>query len=624
MTSTLPPLQVCEQARLTRDARFDGLFFTAVKTTGIYCRPVCPAPAPRAENVEYHPSAASAEAAGFRPCLRCRPELSPAGTSWRRADTLVSRALRMMEDTCPTCHATSPGTSSAATSSLSSPPAKRTTSGAGERKTLEPEACEFLPAAQASRETPASAPRLSITAIARRLHISERHLRRLFQESFGVSPQQVHDTRRLLFAKQLLTETRLSVIQVAEAAGFGSLRRFNDAFLNAYGMPPSRIRKSGTGDADSGDTRPPDARQKTSRHASTHSASPEPASSATLRQHAETLTLKLAYRPPFDFSAALKFLRLRALPGVEHIDDTCYVRLFDADGAWLSVSAWDDEVPALKLQVHHLRPSALAGVVQHVRRVFDLDANPQAIQDQLGKDPALAPLVSARPGLRLPGGWQGFEVVARAILGQQVSVAAGITLARRLVTRYGQPLHTNILIPGTHGNTPIHLHSLFPSPERIASLSVDDIRSIGLPQRRAGTLLEFSRALCEGRISLENPPPLEEFIAQLTRLPGIGDWTAHYIAMRALSHPDAFPAGDLVLRKQMTLSSENTVPLEHKTSRKASARQASPSTGTNGAPSLISTKQLLQRAEAWRPWRAYAVIHLWHAASTQAEAIRDR
>lgn len=482
----------CERARLARDARFDGLFFTAVKTTGIYCRPLCPAPPPKPRNVDYYPSAAAAEAAGFRPCLRCRPELSPASGSWRRGESLVSRALRLLDE-------------------------------------------GMLDEA-------------SLPTLAKRLHVSDRHLRRLFEQQVGTSPRQVQATRRLLFAKQLLSESRLPITEVAAASGFRSLRRFNAAFSDAYGMPPSRLRKQVDERPDSG-----------------------------------PLLLKLAYRPPFDFAASLAFLRQRALPGIEDVGPTHYARVLcagagqDMPPAWLRVDDWGGGEPALRLQLNNLPATAMLGIVQRVRRMFDLDADPVAIHAHLDHDPLLAPLIATRPGLRLPGGWDGLEVAVRAVLGQQVSVVAATTLARRLVARYGQALP----VPASS-----ELHSLFPEPRVLAEA---DLQGLGITAKRAQTLREIARAHAEGRIGFAPEQTLDEFIANWTALPGIGDWTAQYIAMRGLRHPDAFPAGDLVLRQQA------------------------------GQGSILSERQLRERAEAWRPWRSHAVIQLWQAANTAKE-----
>ncbi len=478
----LPAWQVCEQARLTRDPRFDGLFFTAVLSTRIYCRPVCPATA--AKRVVYFRHAAAAEAAGYRPCLRCRPELSPDDGSWRRGDAALARALKLIDDGALADH--------------------------------------------------------SLAALAQRVGLGERQLRRLFVERIGVAPIGVHGTRRLLFAKQLLTETRLPITEVALASGFASLRRFNDAFRGAYRMAPRELRKS---------------RRET------------PVSEA-----GDVLTLRLGYRPPYDFAAMLDFLRGRALPGVEVVDEHSYSRVIgpiDRPG-WLRVSAWPNGEHALKLELHGPSTTRLLEIVQRLRRMFDLDADPQAIATALSSDARLAPLLAQRPGLRLPSGWDGFEIAVRAIIGQQVSVAAARTLASRLAQKYGQAL-PQPFAPG--------LAHLFPTPEALVNA---ELESIGLIRSRAQTVRGVARALLEGRVDFRAEHTLDDFAARWVALPGIGPWTAQYIALRALGHPDAFPVEDLVLQKAL------------------------PADGTR-----MTAKALAARAEAWRPWRGYAVIHLW-------------
>lgn len=486
-SDALPGWHVCEQARRTRDPRFDGLFFTAVFSTRIYCRPVCPAP--MAKKVEYFRHAAAAEAAGYRPCLRCRPELSPDDGSWRRGDAALARALKLIDD-------------------------------------------------GALAEQP-------LAALADRVGLGERQLRRLFVERVGVAPIGVHGTRRLLFAKQLLTETALPITEVALASGFGSLRRFNDAFRSAYRMAPRDLRRNR-------EERAPAA--------------------------GEALTLRLGYRPPYDFAAMLDFLRGRALPGVEVVDEHAYTRVIGPveRPGWLRVSAWPGGEHALKLELHGPAPARLLEIVQRLRRMFDLDADPQTIAEALSVDARLAPLLALRPGLRLPSGWDGFEIAVRAIIGQQVSVAAARTLASRLAQRLGQKL-PQPFAPG--------LEHLFPTPEVLVDA---DLVSIGLIRARAETVRGVARALLEGRVDFRAERTLEDFTARWVALPGIGPWTAQYIALRAFGHPDAFPAEDLVLQK--------TVP-------------------TDG--SRLSAKALASRAQAWQPWRGYAVIHLWRDAASQ-------
>jgi AraC family transcriptional regulator, regulatory protein of adaptative response / DNA-3-methyladenine glycosylase II len=478
----LPEHHVCEQARLSRDARFDGLFFTCVTSTGIYCRPVCPAPSPKPSNVVYYANAAAAEAAGFRPCLRCRPELAPGNGEWRRGETVVARALKLIE--------------------------------AG---------------------LPEDAP---LDMLASRVGVGTRQLRRLFVDRLGAPPLSVYTTHRLLFAKQLLTETAMPITDVALASGFRSLRRFNAAFLEANRIPPRDLRR-------------------------------RPRTGA-----GEPLILRLGYRPPYDFAAILAFLATRSLPGIEHVDSRSYARVFGPaeTPGWLRLTAWPDGEHALRLELHCPEPSRMLEVVTRLRRMFDLDADPSAIRAALGSDRKLGPLLRKRPGLRLPGGWDGFEVAVRAILGQQISVAAARTLASRIVHRYGASLATPTL-PG--------LDRLFPPPEALADA---DLRAIGLTTARAATVQSMARAVIDGRADFRPERTLGDFVERWTALPGIGDWTAQYMAMRTLSHPDAFPAADLILRR-------------------AAADDATP----------MSTKALIARAEAWRPWRAYAVMHLWRS-----------
>lgn len=488
----MPSTAVCEIARLSRDARFDGVFFTAVLSTRIYCRPVCPARPPKTENVQYYPSAAAAQAQGFRPCLRCRPELAPGNHLWLPGEHLVSRALKLINE-------------------------------------------GFL-ADQ------------SLDALAERLNVGARQLRRLFVQYLGAPPIAVHATQRLLFAKQLLTETHLSITEVAMASGFRSVRRFNAAFADANHAEPRAFRRSA----------------KT------------PVSKA--------LVLRLGYRPPYDFKAVLAFLKTRALPGIECVDEHSYQRVFGAvdSPGWLRISAWSSEQPALRLELVNVQPKEMLGVVTRIRRMFDLDADPLAISHTLRVSPMLAPLIERYPGLRLPGGWDGFEVAVRAVLGQQVSVAAARTLASRIVQRYGTPIDA----PG-----PSQLNRLFPSPESMVGA---DLGQMGVTKARVSTIQGVARALIEGRVDFRIEQPLDRFIHSWVQLPGIGEWTAHYIAMRVLKHPDAFPAADLILR-----------------------RQASPSA------TPLTTQTLQTMADSWRPWRAYSVMYLWRAATDSAAAQRN-
>jgi len=491
--------KTCEQARRSRDSRFDGLFFTAVHSTRIYCRPVCPAPS--AKRVDYYRTAAAAEADGYRPCLRCRPELSPENGAWRRGDAVLARALKLIDQGFLADHA--------------------------------------------------------LPELAKRVNVGERQLRRLFVERLGAPPVAVHGTRRLLFAKQLLTETKLPITEVALASGFGSVRRFNSTFLDAYRMTPRDLRQF-----------QPDA----------------------ARHGGDCLTLRLGYRPPYDFEAMLDFLRGRALPGVEVVDKTSYSRaISDAHGApagRLRVSAWPNGEHALRLELHTAEVTRSLEIIGRLRRIFDLDADPHAITATLARDSRLAPLLAQRPGLRIPSGWDGFEIAVRAILGQQVSVAAARTFAARIVQRFGRPIAAGDSVDG--------LDRLFPTPSQLAEVDLSDPQyGIGLTRARAATVRAVARALLSDVVDFHPERTLDEFVECWTALPGIGPWTAQYLALRALGHPDAFPAEDLVLRNAIA---------------------------TDG--SRMSATALRALAQHWRPWRGYAVLQLWRA-SASASAITN-
>ena len=447
---------------------------------------MCPAPAPKPKNITYYGNAAAAEAAGFRPCLRCRPELAPGAGAWRRGDEVVARALKLIDE-------------------------------------------------GALAEHP-------LSALAARVNLGERQLRRLFVDRLGAAPIGVHGTRRLLFAKQLLTETTLPVTEVALAAGFGSLRRFNTTFREAYRMAPRDLRKRPR--ADIGDA----------------------------------LTLRLGYRPPFDFAAMLAFLRGRALPGVERVDDDSYARVIGpaATPGWLRVSAWGGGEHALNWNCTASRrrdcwrsSTACAGCSTWMRT-----RRRSAMRCRRAR--ACGRCCAQHPGLRLPSGWDGFEIAVRAILGQQVSVAAARTLATRLAQQFGEAL------PAPFGPG---LEHLFPTPDALADA---DLTRIGLTRARADTVRAMAQALLDGRVDFKTERVLEDFTARWVALPGIGPWTAQYIAMRALGHPDAFPTDDLVLRR-----------------------------AASDDGSTLGSKALAERAEAWRPWRAYAVMHLWREAMSQ-------
>jgi AraC family transcriptional regulator of adaptative response / DNA-3-methyladenine glycosylase II len=472
--------EACWRAHRARDARFDGRFYTAVLSTGIYCRPSCPARTPRPEHCAFYPSAAAAQAAGFRPCLRCRPELAPGVAGRRGTANTVARALALI-------------------------------------------------AAGAWDEAD------DVDALAGRVGVGGRHLRRLFARHVGAPPVRVAQAQRVLLAKRLVAETRLPLADVAAAAGFGSLRRFNEVMRRTFRRPPGALRRAGAAPAADG-----------------------------------AITLSLGRSAPYDWPGLLEFLAARAIPGVEQVADGAYRRTIGLSGAVGTVEVRPDPRGARLLATLRLsRLAALAPAVDRLRRLLDLDADAPAIDAHLSLDPLLAPLVRARPGVRVPGAWEPFELAVRAILGQQVSVAAARTLAGRLAARHGAPL------PGGDGG----LARVFPAPE---SLAAADLGGLGLTAARAAALRGLSRAVLAEPTLLSPAQDLEATVARLAALPGIGRWTAQYVAMRALDEPDAFPEGDLGLAR-------------------AVARN-----GAGGSPAA-----LLRRAEAWRPWRAYAAMHLW-------------
>ena len=473
----------CYRAISTRDVRFDGRLFVGVKTTGIYCRPICPARTPKFENVSFFSSAAAAQESGLRPCLRCRPEISPDLAFWRGTSNTVSRALALIE------------------------------AGGLDDDDVE--------------------------GLANRLGVGARQLR--------ASPVTVAQTRRVLLAKQLIHETSLPMAEVALAAGFNSVRRFNETFRELFARSPVKLRHV----RDRG------------------------------KHEAGTLSVRLAYRPPYDWDAMLSFLAHRAIPGVEVVSQNSYKRSI----AFGEKSGVVTVVPADKnrvdVTVRFPDMAALPQIIARVRRVFDLAADPDAIGAHLSLDPILAPLIAARPGLRVPGAWDGFELAVRAIFGQQITVLAATKLLGRLVQQYGAPLPAAI----REGEGLSHL---FPSPARIAGA---EIATLGMPAARAMAVSSLAQAISADPAIFGRGASLDEAIAKLRSLPGIGEWTAQYIAMRELREPDAFPAADVGLLRAMT---------------GADGRRPSPA-------------QLVSRAERWRPWRAYAALHLW-AAGTRPTA----
>ncbi|MBC7500329.1 MAG: DNA-3-methyladenine glycosylase 2 family protein [Herminiimonas sp.] len=481
-----PDQAACYRALAARDTRFDGVFFTGVKTTGIYCRPVCTVKTPRASSCLFFSTAAAAEASGFRPCLRCRPELAPYALQQNLAHAVWQRI-----------------------------------------------------AAGALNDG-------NVERLANNVGLSSRQLRRVLLQHFGVSPVELAQTQRLLFAKKLLQETALPMAELAFAAGFGSVRRFNALFTARYGMAPTDVRRAASYVDDGGQ---------------------------------DWLVLRLAYRPPFAWDPMLRYLAGRAIKGVEAIDTLSYmrsVRIGAADG-WLRVTHLAAK-NQLQVDVAPQLAPILMPLLARIRNQFDLDANPAAIEAHLGKDALLGAAMAAVPGLRVPGAFDAFELAVRAVLGQQVSVAGATTISGRLVARFGDAVVTPLADITHH----------FPAAARLALATAEEIAAIGLPRTRAQTVINIARHAAEGGLTIPPGTSLEQAVAQLTTIGGIGAWTAHYIALRALRFPDAFPAGDLGLQKAAA-----EVDL----------------TGTT----RLTEKQLRTRAQSWSPWRAYAALLLWHS-----------
>jgi AraC family transcriptional regulator, regulatory protein of adaptative response / DNA-3-methyladenine glycosylase II len=471
------------RALSARDRRFDGVFFVGVTTTGVYCRPVCPARTPRQDRCRYFARAAEAEREGFRACFRCRPELAPGQAAVDSVSRLVRAAVAKIE--------------------------------AGYLNDR------------------------SISELAASLGVSDRHLRRALERELGVTPVELVQTKRLALAKQLLHDTALPLTSVAFAAGFGSVRRFNALFAERFRCSPRALRRKGA-----------------------------PAAGGE-----GGLELRLDYRPPFDIEGVFDFLRPRVIPGVELIDGSTYLRSAVVDGVagWVSVTP-DEKRPSLRANVSLSLAPKLMQVAARLRSLFDLDARPDVVAADLARDEALRPLVKARPGLRVPGAFDGFELAVRGVLGQQVTVAGATTLCKRLVGRFGEPVTFE---------APEGVGRIFPGAGRLAACDVGEVRAaVGLPEARARTIVTLARAVADERVDLSRGADPERAVAALLELPGIGPWTAQYLAMRALGWPDAFPAEDLVLSKAL-----------------------------GGATAAAARK----RAEAWRPWRAYAVMHLWNA-----------
>lgn len=468
----------CYQALLTRDARFDGRFFVAVKSTHIYCRPICRVKPPLKKNCCWFAHAAGAEAAGFRPCKRCRPELAPGNSSMEASSHLARRTAHHINQDFLADH--------------------------------------------------------SLAELAQTLGVTDRQMRRVFRSEFGVSPVEFWQTQRLLLAKQLLTDSKLPVTTVAFASGFQSLRRFNALLKQRYRLTPTDLRKA----------------QKESA-----------------AENFADFSFRLSYRPPLDWDRLLAFLAQRTIPGVEAVADGAYlrtVRIRRHDKTFVGTirvaHERDQHMLSAKLSDSLLPVCAI--VLERTKQLFDLHADPMAIHQTLRSIPGM------RPGLRVPGCFDSFEMATRAILGQQITVAAARTLAGRLAMHFGDPLPAPV-------DTLTHL---FPTPRKISRASVDEIASLGIISKRAECLISLASAITRGDLTLNPASPIQETLTELRSIPGIGEWTAQYIAMRALAWPDAFPHTDLGICKALNQTHPKTI---------------------------------LQLAEKWRPWRAYAALHFW-------------
>ena len=493
-----------------RDARFDGVFFVGVSTTGIYCRPVCVARTPGRDRCTFFTDAAQAEKAGYRACFRCRPESAPGAAPVDARSRLVRAALARVD--------------------------------AG-----------FLNDA-------------SIEALAQALGVTDRHLRRAVADEVGVSLVELAQSRRLALARRLLADSRLSIAAIAFASGFRSVRRFNALFGVRYGRPPSRWRRAGA------------------------AAKPRRRAPASHPFGDDSLSLRLSFRPPLHWADLLAFLGPRAIAGVERVVDNAYCRTVRVpEGVGLVHVAMDAGGGYLRATLTPELIDHLMRVVARLRVLFDLDARPDVVAAHLAGDALLAPLVRQAPGLRLPGAFEPFEAAVRAVLGQQISVRAAATLAGRLVARFGRPLAA---APGDDRGAELGLTHAFPTPAELAARPVKELASIGLPAARAATLQGLATLFTDGAFLTAMETGERDHVARLlTEVRGIGDWTAAYLSMRALHDPDAFPAGDLGVRKAL---------------------------------GGLGLKEAAARAQAWRPWRAYAVMHLWGALGARPAEATDQ
>lgn len=480
--------KACYAAFSAHDTRFDGRMFVGVASTGIYCRPICRVKMPKIENCSFYSSAAAAEAAGFRPCLKCRPELAPGSSPADASRRLARKAALMIEE-----------------DALSDS---------------------------------------SISKLADSLGITDRHLRRIFSSEFGVSPVQYLQTRRLLLTKNLLTDTKLPITDVAFTAGFGSLRRFNDLFKESYKLTPTALRKN-----------------KETSDLNTN----------------QDITLRLGYRPPYNWEQLLSFLALRALPGVESVEDNTYRRTVSMQHASTTIYGWlsvenNSQKNMLLLTISPSLIPVISKLLSRIRVLFDLDCEPFEIYDRLSvMNEHITGLCV--PGTRLIGCFDPFEMSVRAVLGQQITLKAAKTLAARMATTFGKEIVTPYK----------DLTYLFPDSKTICNLNApieDQLGPIGITKTRARAILALAQALEKGALTLSPYADVQKEIAYLLTLPGIGPWTADYIAMRALNWPDAFLHTDYGVKKAL-----------------------------HG----MSREKILSISESWRPWRSYAMMNLWYS-----------
>ena len=468
----------CYEAIKARDSRFDGVFFVGVSTTGVYCRPVCTARTPRQDRCSFFANAASAEASGYRPCLRCRPELAPGFAPVDSVKRVANAAVARIDEGALTD--------------------------------------------------------LSVGDLAREFGIGARQLHRVIEADYGVHPLALAQTRRLLLAKQLLTDTALRVVDIAFASGFSSVRQFNRQFRQSYRLNPLALRKQ------------------------------------RAKQASPGIVLKLGFRPPLAWRPLIQFLAGRAALSSERIDGDNYFRTMRIGNHSGWISAAPIAVNLIKVEVAPALLPVLSEVQARIRQLFDLDANPAVIDERLAANRVLRARVQRTPGLRVPGAISGFELALRAVLGQQITVKAATTIFERFVTTFG-----------TKVDTPFEgVTHVAPDAATIADATLQQLMDRGLTRKRAETAAALARAVADGTVQMNRSADLPSVRESLLSIAGIGPWTAEYVAMRALGDPDAFPSSDLGLMRALNIQ---------------------------------KAAQLQETAEAWRPWRAYAALHLWNS-----------